>query len=300
MKKYNRPICLFQRIKMSKADYSVYQRDMREYRIVNNIPLRGIKLRKIIYPAVAFGVKLFRIANGHTIEVVSDRRTPSEKPVIFAVTHIGKFDIERVFEACGTSCWIFNGDPDTVYRNFDGFSLFFSGVILIDTDCKTDREVALKTAVKLLNSGGNLMFFPEGIWNVEPSIPVLPLYPGIAKIATETGAEIIPVAIEQYGKHFQIVFGSNISVDKYRQRIKEADKQCVYQELLQQLRDEMACLKWKIFELNHAKRKEIGNFDLYQKDRVNEKLSEWTNKNNEPYFSVQTLRNRQYNCKSSL
>lgn len=294
MEKYTRPLPLLQQLRLRYADDIIYRRDMREYRIVNNLPLKGIKLRKKIYPAVAFGVKLFRMSNKHTLEIVGDRRVPTERPIIFAVTHIGKFDIERVFEACKTSCWIFNSDPETVYYNFDGFSLSFSGVIHIDVNSKTDRRVAMATAIKLLRGGGNLMLFPEGIWNVEPSLPVLPLHPGIAKIAIETNANIIPVAIEQYGGHFQVNFGNNISTDAYCERMRTAEKQQVYQELLRLLRDEMATLKWEIFEMNHAERALISDFDAMQSQRTRDKLYEWTDKDKTPYYTEEILKQRQY------
>lgn len=294
MEKYTRPLPLLQRLRLRRADDIVYRRDMREYRIENDFPLKGISLRKKIFPAVSFGVKLFRLSNKHTLEIVGDQRVPTKRPIIFAVTHIGKFDIERVFEACKTSCWIFNSDPETVYYNFDGFSLSFSGVIHIDVNSKTDRHVALKTAIKLLRGGGNLMLFPEGIWNVEPSLPVLPLHPGIAKIAIETNADIIPVAIEQYGGHFQVNFGKNISTDTYCEKIKMTEKRQVYQALLRRLRDDMATLKWEIFEMNRAERAQIGDFNATQAQRMRDKLHEWTDKNKMPYFTEEILKQRQY------
>ena len=294
MNKYEQPLSLIRRLRLSNDEYSIYKMDMREYRVRYNLPLRGVQARKIIYPIVAFGVKLFRLSNRHTIEIIGDRRTKTALPIIFAVTHIGKFDIERVFEACKTSCWIFNGDPDTVYHNFDGFSLSMSGVILIDTESETDRHVAMQTAIQLLRQGGNLMFFPEGIWNVEPSIPVLPLYPGIAKIAMETGAVIIPVAIEQYGGHFQVNFGANMDIQEKITDSQFSDIRQKYSAIRHMLRDEMAALKWEIFEKNTGTRNDYTDVAVVQKKRVQEKLSEWTDNRSQPYFSYETLKRRQF------
>ncbi len=291
MEKYFQPISIFKQFKLNKGEYAIYQRDMREYRLKNNIPIRGIKIRRIIYPAVSFGVKLFRLINKHTLEVLNDKRINSNRACIFAVTHLGKFDIERVFEACRTSCWIFNGDPETVYRNFDGFSLSMSGVILIDANSKKDRRVALQTAVKLLKSGGNLMFFPEGIWNVEPSIPVLHLFPGIIEIAFQTGADIIPVAIEQYENHFQVNIGRNICVEEL---CSVSDSKRV---ILDFLRNEMATLKWEIFEKNIDKRSNFKDVVDIQRKRIKDRLYEWTDKNCEPYYNENILTSRQYTPK---
>lgn len=289
--KYQFPIGILKQLKLNLKEYAVYKRDMREYNIQNNIPLKGIILRKLIFPIVSFGVKIARLSNHHTLEIIGDKRTFSERPCIFVVTHIGKFDIERVFEACKTSCWIFNGDPETVYRNFDGFSLAMSGVILIDTEFKTDRKVALETAVKLLKSKGNLMFFPEGIWNVEPSIPVLHLFPGIVEIAFRTSADIIPVAIEQYGNHFQINIGRNIRIEELR-RISDSPN-----TVLKFLRDEMATLKWEIFERNPDERSNMTNVAGIQQKRIYDKLHEWTDKNGVPYYTEKILKSKQYKVK---
>lgn len=291
MERYNKPISYFKQFKLSLEEYTIYKRDMREYHL-KNAPIRGIKIRRIIYPAVSFCVKLFRLGNKHTLEVVSDKRIKSTKPCIFAVTHFGKFDLERVFEACKTSCWIFNGDPETVHRNFDGFSLSMSGVILIDADSKSDRKVALETAVKLLKNNGNLMFFPEGIWNTEPSIPVLPLFPGIIEIAFRTGADIIPVALEQYGKHFQVNIGRNIQIEEIN-GISNSKK-----AILDFLRDEMATLKWEIFEKNTDKRSNIKDVVAIQHKNISDRLHEWTDKNGKPYYSESILKNRRYKPKN--
>ena len=292
MKKDFVPLGFFKRLKLNNSDYAVHMKNLREYNILNNIPLKGIGMRKTFFPLVRFGVKVARLLNKHTLEIIGDKRIATERPCIFAVTHVGKFDIERVFEACNTSCWIFNGDPETVYRNFDGFSLFTSGVIHIDTESKNDRKVATKTAIKLLKSGGNLMFFPEGIWNVEPSIPVLPLYGGIVDIASRSNADIIPVAIEQYGNHFQINIGQNIKAEDL-QRISDSKY-----ELLCFLRDELAKLKWEIFEKNPANRSDIKDADEIHQKRVESKLHEWVDKNGKPYYNEEILKIRQYKPKN--
>ena len=38
--------------------------------------------------------------------------------------------------------------------------------------------------------------YPEGTWNLSPNLPMLPLFRGIADIAKETNATIIPFAQE--------------------------------------------------------------------------------------------------------
>lgn len=301
MECYRKPINIFKQSKLSLEEYAIYKRDMREYHLKNNIPIRGIRIRKMIYPVVSFGVKLFRLGNKHTLEVIDDKRIASSKPCIFAVTHVGVYDIERVFEACKTSCWVFNGDPETVYRNFDGLGLSISGVILVDTDSKSDRKVALETAIKLLNAGGNLMFFPEGIWNVDVETPVLHLFPGVIEIAFRTGADVVPIAIEQYDQHFQVNIGKNISVEELCNISKKHENiSIIKRNALIYLRDIMATLKWEIFELHKETRENLKDVNSIQTSRVNDKLYEWTDSNGQPFYSINILDSKKYKPKDQV
>lgn len=150
--------------------------------------------------------------------------------------------------------------------------VFALGVIHIDTESKTDRRIALETAIKLLNCGGNLMFFSEGIWNVEPSIPVLPLYGGISEIAFRSKADIIPVSIEQYDNHFQINIGQNMSYE-------DLFVDSTLENATSALRDELAKLKWEIFERNPTERINFDDINKMQHNRIKSKLYEWIDKN---------------------
>lgn len=44
------------------------------------------------------------------------------------------------------------------------------------------------------------MIFPEGAWNISENLLVMKLYTGAAEMAIRTGADIVPIAIEQFGK----------------------------------------------------------------------------------------------------
>ena len=59
------------------------------------------------------------------------------------------------------------------------------------------------------------MYFPEGTWNLSSNLPMLPCYWGIVDVAKKGNAIIIPVAADQYGKHFKINVGKNIDMNLY-------------------------------------------------------------------------------------
>lgn len=158
--------------------------------------------------------------------------------VIFACTHIGENDLENIYESLHRGCWWFVGDPCVLYKDISGLLLYLNGCILLETSDKDDRHIAYLRAVELLKSGGSLMIFPEGARNGSKNLPVMPLFPGTAKIAMETNTKIVPIAIEQYDKRFVVNFGTEIFPEKFYDSV----------ELTQELRDALATLKWEIWE----------------------------------------------------
>ena len=201
---------------------------------------KNIKLHNLLHwIPIPYFVMLLRKIKGIKLTVIYDKRIKNNIPTIYACTHIGGIDIETAFEVIKHPCWLFLGDPREVYKNFDGFLLGLNGVICLELDNKHDRKIAKETAIGLLRNGGNLMIFPEGAWNISVNQPIMPLFPGTADIAIQSEAQIIPVAIECYGKHIYVAIGKNIETknswdNKY--------------ELTKYLRDTLATLKWNIFE----------------------------------------------------
>lgn len=80
---------------------------------------------------------------GLTYEFVNEKRvdTKDEKGVIYAITHIGKFDYEMVIEACDIFAYPFAGDWELMYASIDDFFLRANGVLWVDTSDKVDRKI---------------------------------------------------------------------------------------------------------------------------------------------------------------
>ena len=228
---------IFQRMTMPLPELEAYYRERRKASYAQGIPLQNIGLRKKLYPLFRIFLRADRFFRRQTITVMGDHRRFTG-PVIFACTHIGQNDLENIYETLHHSCWWFLGDPGPLYKEISGFLISLNGGIFLDTGNKTDRQIAYARSVELLKRGGSLMIFPEGARNGSEQIPVMPLYPGAAKMAMESGTGIVPVAIEQYGKRFIIHFGTMLSPENYSD----------FGELTQALRDTLATLKWEIWE----------------------------------------------------
>ena len=200
---------------------------------------RFIKLHNLFHWLLLPCIMLLRKINGIKLTIICDERTKTKEPVVYACTHIGGVDIETAFEVIKDPCWLFLGDPREVYKNIDGFMLGLNGVICLDSKDKDDRRIAKETAIGLLQNGGSLMIFPEGAWNISINQPVMGMFSGAADIAIQSKAQIVPVALECYGKYMYVAIGKNINV---------ADAWQDKNELTSYLRDALATLKWRIFE----------------------------------------------------
>jgi len=306
------PFSKLEELFIKKEYIADYYRLKREYDYDNGKSLvSGTKWRSALHPIL---MKLFSLNRKYidkqNFKVLNDARQnkktkfflkkQKEKPVIYAITHIDKFDFQIVSEAIKDHQYPFAGDPETMYRNFDGTILGLNGVIYCDTESKMDRKIAKETSIELLNNGENLLIYPEGVWNVTANLLMLPLFPGIIEMAKETGCDIVPVAIERYDKEYIINIGSEFSVDsKLAQGLNE-------DEIKQELRDEMATLKWDIMAslpksksateiYYNTRRSELGTYEEELDKFRNERLNEWANpKTKQPYYNPEKIRERTY------
>lgn len=231
---------MLQRVTMPLSDLENYYREQRYIRFEQNARLSWIRARRCIHHALLLVLRIRQIFSGLSLTVIGDQRKKTEHPIIYACTHIGWDDVEIAYCALRNPSWLLLGDPRELYKSIDGLMLWMNGVICCETADKRDRYISKETCIKLLQQGGNLLIFPEGAWNISENLPVMKLFTGAAEMAIRTGAEIVPVAIEQYGKKFIANIGTNIRCSDYDLSQKQA--------LTDLLRDAMCTLKWEIIE----------------------------------------------------
>ena len=218
-----------------------YYRNERKYIYENNIPVKGIKWRKRIHKIMFAIIKMKRVLLHQKLTILHDEREDTDKPIIYACTHIGRYDIEMALESIQDTCFLFLGSPGKLYRSLDGVLVYLFGFIGCDTTEKEDRHIAKELAIRTLKQGGNILIFPEGAWNITENQVVMKLYTGTIEMAIRSGADIVPIAIEQYEKSFYINIGKNISLDETSDLNKK-------RKLSDDLRDTVCTLKWEIWE----------------------------------------------------
>lgn len=224
---------------MKLEEVEKYYLELRKYEYEKGVPLKGIELRRKIHPLLLSLIKIDRLLSNEELYVVGDKRVPTNRPKIYACTHIGGNDIQRVFEAIEEHAYLFISDLKELYVDETGLILSANGAIKSDSSNKLDRKIAFARSIELLKKGGNLLIFPEGVWNVSPNLLVLPLFDGVLKMADLTGADIIPIAVEQYANRFYVSIGENIPYDPILSGNIPNRKE--------ELRDAMATLKWDIW-----------------------------------------------------
>ena len=232
----------------------------------------SLEQRKKIHFLILGIYKLKNRLGGFSYTLINDKRTETNKPIIFAITHVGKYDIEVVSEAIRTHYYLLSGDYEHIQGIIDAPFLGLNGVFYFNEKDKADRKRVSLDMINHLQNDGNLMYFIEGTWNMSPNLPMLPCYWGIVDIAIKGNATIVPVAAEQYDKHFVINIGENFDMSKYDcTTIGKSNG-------IDSLRDTLATLKWEIWEyMPMAKRSELvgDEWDKYKEERY----KEW------PYFN---------------
>ncbi|MBR3833727.1 MAG: 1-acyl-sn-glycerol-3-phosphate acyltransferase [Lachnospiraceae bacterium] len=172
----------------------------------------------------------------HKFQEVNEHPTLKSN-CIYAANHSCKWDGQYLMELIPGEFSFLAGKQRMKF--IDRFGLTWNGIIWVDRKDKKSKALSKQKMKKVINKGKSLCIFPEGTWNLEPSLPVLPLYWGVIEMAQTTHVPIVPVCLEYVDDICYVKYGEVISVDK------DADKA----ERIQYLREVLATLKWDIWEM---------------------------------------------------
>lgn len=118
---------------------------------------------------------------------------PNE-PVIWVSNHAFKDDTLATILATYRHPYILFGSLPQFYNTFDGIIAYLNGVVMTNRKVRESRKASVKKACIAIQNGVDLMMFPEGVWNKSANDLLIHLWPGVYKIARETGAKVVPVA----------------------------------------------------------------------------------------------------------
>lgn len=234
-------ISFFHMLSLPKPEYEAYCREMRLKRYQKyGATVRWLRLHSFAHLLLIPLMKLYLFLSGKRYKVLFDNRQKTRCPIIYCPTHIGGTDIEMSFCAIKDPCWILMGDPRELYKSVDGMLLQINGWIPMDGSVKEDRTVAKAQMIELLNNGGNLLLFPEGVQNISSNLLLNHLYTGAVELAIACNAEIIPIGIVNRNGTYYFAIGENIVYEG-----RTLEERYI---LSTELRDRMATLVWNIIE----------------------------------------------------
>ncbi len=196
----------------------------------------GYLFRRSISPILR---RVAPLTCGSKLKIVRKKPLPKGRQLIFAPTHGFKDDTAFSLAAADTHAYMLFGSLPQFFHSFDGISAWLNGVVLVDRPNKKSRKSALPKMQLYMTYGGNLMIFPEGVWNKSPNLLMLKLFPGIYRIATAANALVVPIATlydEKTNISYAIVEDA-IDLSKYDE-----------QQGLTVIRDTLATLKWELME----------------------------------------------------
>lgn len=165
---------------------------------------RNIQWRRKIYPLVKKIGPHF-LANPQMIENRFYLRNPMEmnitndpgitlpdEPVIWAANHGFKDDVLATILVARHSYLLFGSLPQ-FYNTFDGVIGWLIGSVMVNRKIRSVARTSVEKMVSAMRLGTDCLMCPEGVWNKTPNVLVLDLWPGIYRIACETGAKVVPV-----------------------------------------------------------------------------------------------------------
>lgn len=286
MEKFKK-LSILEKRKMAIEELVKYYAELRKYNYKNGDRLKGIELRKKIYFLIRTILKIDQLLSNEKIVILNDLHDKdSNRPKIFACTHIGGNDIQRSLQVIDDPAYLMLGDPGILYKKLIYQGLVMNGVIPLETTDREDRKIAYNRAIELIKNGGNLLIYPEGAWNVSPNLVVMKIFTGTVRMAQETGAEIIPIGLEQYNNTFYFNIGKNYEIPKNTS--KSAN------ELTSELRDILATLKWEIIE----KQPKLDHNEITE-DHLSKFQNEIVNRCNYGYgFSLQDALDESFHDKN--
>lgn len=194
------------------------------------------------------------------LHIEKNHNLPKDRPIIFAATHGVRDDITACLIAAGRHTFLLFGSLEYFFNSTDGIGLWLNGIILVDRKNRQSRRAAKSKMEYVLNSGTDILMFPEGVINKTNNLPIQKLFPGVYDVAKKCNALIVPIATIQDGDDIFTKVGGPFDICRYSR-----------DEGLSLLRDIMASEQFDLIEkhANHT-REYIGNAEEYRQNLVNE------------------------------
>ena len=226
----------------------------------------AIKLRQLISKPMKVIIKKIVTKK---VTIVRNDFEPNGKPTIYLANHGFYEDIMAVISSIEDNVNLLIGveGKSNTPKPIEKLALWLNGYLQINRRSKESKNKGFDSMVKILQNQGNLLMFPESIWNLTPNLLMLKLHWGALRMAELTGANVVPVIIDEVNGGYSVIIGKAFNYSKYHDR----------HEAIGDLRDIMATAVWELISLKEpVKRADIS--EEYWLNHIRKELSGFPNK----------------------
>ncbi len=153
---------------------------------------RGRRLGPVAIWVRTIWLRWILFAHGLKVSIHGRFEAPSQRGLVVVCNHQSLLDIPIIFLLAPRDT-VFLAKKELRSIPFFGWAAWIAGTQFVDRS-RGARDPQLKTAVRLLQQGYSLVVFPEGTRSDDGTL--LPFKKGAAVMAIESGADILPMAIE--------------------------------------------------------------------------------------------------------
>ncbi len=129
-----------------------------------------------------------------TKEKLSRNKPITDNKAVYAVNHFCFADTPIMGRITPKQSYILSGRQRLGFSDWLYFIL--NGAIFVDRKDKKDMAAVKQAMTAYLNKGRSIIVFPEGTWNLTENQLMMPMKWGIIDVVKETGAQIIPTALD--------------------------------------------------------------------------------------------------------
>jgi 1-acyl-sn-glycerol-3-phosphate acyltransferase len=171
------------------------------------LSLIGLKkpMSWIIYKIAQVWARIIILVTGCAMDVKGRENIPSGEGVCFVSNHVGIFDIILALAYAGRP-FGFIAKKELFYVPFINIWISMLGGLFIDRKNIRKAKRTIDIGIEKLQNGWNMLIFPEGTRSKGQGL--LPFRSGAIKLATNSLAPIVPIAItgsyEVFEKHYRV------------------------------------------------------------------------------------------------
>lgn len=192
-----------------------------------------IRLRDRLYPLLLVLIGMRVRCRG---EAVNACEPIPGKPIIFAANHSAFQDAPILLPVTGRRSYIFSGKQNLAF--IERFFFALNGAVWVDRKSKEDMATSKEAVLEYLTKGQSVLWFPEGTWNLTANQLMLPMKWGIIDVARQSGAQIVPAALDYDWEMntCRVKFGASLAGETLDNK----------EDAIRTLRDAMATLRWDL------------------------------------------------------